>query len=299
MKKPLREPLVHFLLIGAGIFLLSGLRNGRMPFQLGGGTAQPAEIVITSGDVDSLIENFSNLWHRSPTAEELQGLIDGRVRQEVYYREAVKIGLDRDDTIVRNRLEEKLEFLSQDVKESAEPTEKDLKQFLAQHAEKFRTGAEYSFKLVFVDAGLHGAATRQTAEGILAKLNKNPTLGSSTKGDPLPFAGSFEHMAESDIAKMFGDEFRTALDATNPGKWTGPVATDDGIYLVYVKERREGHVPMLDEIRSVVRQQWLAAQRQESNDRFYRSLLQRYSVRVDMPKGGADGKRRDAEMIPP
>jgi hypothetical protein len=139
MKKLSREPLFHFLLIGACLFVLSGLRSGRKPIQFGQGGTQSTRIVITAADVDSMIGTFTSLWRRPPTAEELEGLVDGRVREEVYYREALKMGLDRDDTIIRSRLQEKLEFISQDVNKLPEPTDQDLKTFLVQHPDDFRT----------------------------------------------------------------------------------------------------------------------------------------------------------------
>jgi len=285
LKKLLREPLLHFLLLGACLFLIAGLRRGAAPLQFGRAQPQTAKIVIAPGDVESLIASFNALWQRPPTPQELNGLIEGRVREEVYYREALKLGLDRDDAIIRSRLQEKLEFLSQDIKEAPQPSEQDLATFLAQHPELFRAATKYSFRLVFVDAGLHGAETTEDAEKLLARLGKNAQPDTATKGDPLPFSNTFEGVTESDVVKQLGNAFAAALASMETGKWSGPVKTQDGAYLVYVKQRVEGRLPALAEIQPAVQKEWLAAQRRAANDKYYQGLLQRYAVSVELPKG--------------
>lgn len=240
--------------------------------------------MINPGDIQSLIAGFENLWHRSPTAPELDALIQGRIREEVYYREALKMGLDRDDAIVRSRLQEKLEFLSQDVKPPAPPSDQELKSFYAAHSEKFRAETEYSFRLIFLDAGRHGADTVKDSEAILARLTKNPTLDASL-GDRLPPGRVFQHIKESEVTKALGAEFAAGLPALQSGKWSEPVRTEDGVYLVYLETRADGQLPKFDQIRTTVLQQWQAAQRQQANDVFYRNLLRSYSVTVNPPPG--------------
>jgi PPIC-type PPIASE domain len=282
MKGLLREPLLHFLLVGAFLFLMAGLRHRSAPTQLGSSQPQSQKIVITQGDVESLIAGFTNLWHRPPTAQELDGLIQGRVREEVYYREALKMGLDRDDTIIRGRLQEKLEFLSQDVNKLAEPTEQDLKSFLAANPEKFRSDARFTFRLVFVDAGRHGAATVPYAQSLLAALQKNPGLDAATMGDPLPFHRAYERVTKGEVAKQFGSQFGAALSTLKVRQWSGPVKSEDGAYIVYLVEEIPGQLPPLDEVRPKVRKEWLAAQRAHANDKFYQNLLRGYTVNVEL-----------------
>jgi hypothetical protein len=285
MKKLLREPLFHFLILGGCLFLIAGLWHGTAPFQFGRGPAQPTKIVITPGDVDSMISNFTGLWRRPPTPQELNGLIAARIREEVYYREALKLGLDRDDSIVRGRLQEKLEFLSQDVNQIPEPSEHDLETFLSQHADQFRPPARYSFRVVFVDAGLHGAATTQDAENLLAKLRANPQPAAAAKGDPPPFPNHFEGIDESAVAKQFGNEFASALENITPREWSGPVKSPDGAYLVYLEERVAGRLPPPGEILPAVKKEWQASERRAANEKYYQGLLQRYNVSIELPKG--------------
>src|SRR6478736_10242210 len=131
MKKRIREPFIHFLLLGAAIFAAHRLVSARAD-------NQPGKIVITQGDITSIVIGFSRTWRRPPTREELDGLIRDRVQEEVYSREAMVLGLDRDDIIIRRRLRQKMEFLTDDVAALAEPTEADLAAYLQAHADAFR-----------------------------------------------------------------------------------------------------------------------------------------------------------------
>jgi hypothetical protein len=239
--------------------------------------------VITPGEIDNLTAGFLNLWHRVPNADETERLIQGRIREEVYYRQALQMGLDRDDAIIRGRLQEKLEFLSQDVQKLPEPTEQDLISFLSAHPEKFRAGTRFTFHYVFIDAGRHGGDTVPYAEHMLAKLDKSPGLDSATIGDPLSFRTNCKRVSQEEIAKQFGSEFAAAIPAMNVKRWSGPVKTGDGAYLVYLAEKFEGPLPPLGEIRGAVRNEWLAEQRQKINDQFYENLLRRYTVKIERP----------------
>ncbi len=137
IRRLLREPLLHFLLIGGALFLLYEASNG-------GRSNAPREIVISEARIEALAENFATVWMRAPTAVELKGLIDDYVAEEVYYREAVAMGLDQDDTVIRRRLRQKMEFISENVADSVEPADAQLREYLAQNAGKFARPAELS-----------------------------------------------------------------------------------------------------------------------------------------------------------
>jgi hypothetical protein len=265
------------------LFLIARLRHHSPPIQIGSGQPQSQQIVITPGEIDNLTAGFVNLWHHPPTPDETERLIQGRIREEVYYREALKMGLDRDDAIVRGRLQEKLEFLSQDVHKLPEPSEQDLNSFLAQHPEKFRADTRFTFRFVFIDAGRHGRDTVPYAERMLAKLGKSPGLDSTTIGDPLPFRSNCKRVSQEEVARQFGSEFTAAIPAMKVKQWSGPVKTGDGAYLVYLAEKLKGQLPPLGEIRGPVRNEWLAVQRQKINDEFYENLLRGYTVKIEAP----------------
>jgi hypothetical protein len=141
MKKLIREPFFHFLLLGAAIFLANHFIYARAD-------SQPSKIVITQGDITSIVIGFSRTWQRPPTREELEGSIRDRVREEVYYREAVAMGLDRDDPVIRRRLQQKLQFVTDDVAAPAEPTDAELSEYLKTHPDVFRVDRQFTFNQV-------------------------------------------------------------------------------------------------------------------------------------------------------
>ena len=139
--------------------------------------------------------------------------------------------------------------------------------------------------MLFIDAGLHGAATTADAETLLAKLRENPPAGVVAKGDPLPFSNHFDGVEEGLVAKRLGNEFASALETMTPREWSGPVKSPDGAYLVYLQDRVVAPAPPLDNIRPAVKKEWQASQRRAANDKYYQSLLQRYNVSVELPQG--------------
>src|SRR5512139_1748792 len=158
-----REPLLHFLLIGAVLFVLYGALNR-------GRSDAPREIVISEARVAAIAENFTTVWMRPPTAVELKGLIDDYVAEEVYYREAIAMGLDQDDTVIRRRLRQKMEFISEDAAATAEPIDVQLQEFLAKHPEKFLEPAQLSFRQVYFSTEKRGERARVQAEQLLTEL---------------------------------------------------------------------------------------------------------------------------------
>ena len=150
MKRILKEPLLHFFLIGVGLFVIYGLVNNPE-------TTDPDKtIVVSEGRIDQLATVFGKTWQRPPTAQELKGLIDDFVMEEIYYRQAVAMGIDRDDTIIRRRMRQKLEFLTDDAAAMAEPTEKELAEYLAANEERFRQSPTYTFEQVYFNPEKHG-----------------------------------------------------------------------------------------------------------------------------------------------
>ena len=149
MNRILREPLLHFLLLGAAIFAAYSLVSQRSG-------DEPGNIVISAGQVAAIELGFTRTWHRPPTRDELEGLIRDRVREEVYYREAMALGLDKDDTIIRRRLRQKMEFLTDDVVAQAQPTDAELNAYLTAHPDSFRVQREFTFSQVYLNPDKHG-----------------------------------------------------------------------------------------------------------------------------------------------
>jgi len=156
IRKLVREPLVQFLLLGAALFALDAwLRPSAAP------TAN-AEIVVSEARIRNLAQNFRRTWQRPPTRVELEGLVEAHVREEVFYREALALGLERDDAIIRRRLQQKMEFVSEEAAALAKPTDEDLSAYLKTHAEAFRTEPRATFAQVYLDPRKRGAAPSST-----------------------------------------------------------------------------------------------------------------------------------------
>jgi PPIC-type PPIASE domain len=275
MKKLIREPFIHFLLLGAAIFIANRLVSGRAE-------NQPGKIVITQGQITSLVIGFSRTWQRPPTREELEGLIRDRVREEVYYREAVAMGLDRDDAIIRRRLQQKLEFVTDDVAAPAEPTDAELAEYLKTHADVFRTDRRFSFSQVYLDPSKRGEHLAQDANELLIQLRQQGRdVDLSSLGDAFLLEHRFEAAPNSEIAKQFGEKFAAKLTDLPIGQWSSPIESGYGMHLVFVEERTEGRLPELAEVRDAVSRDWINARRLESNEKFFQSLLKHYQVVVE------------------
>ncbi len=274
----LREPLFHFLVLGAGIFLISGLlRNTEAD--------KPDRIVVTAGHIEQISEGWSRTWQRPPTPQELEELIEDYIKEEVFYRKALAIGLDRDDTIIRRRLRQKMEFLSEDMGSVAEPNEKELQTFLDTHPEAFRIGKQVSFSHVYFNPDSRGDSLIRDTESIRAKLvEDNGTVNESELGDPFPLPHNFEMLPEDEVVKLFGHKFAAQLLNLELNTWKGPVESGYGMHLVFVRERNERRTPELAEVRGEVKREWLAAQRNKAKETLYRQLRERYTISVELPE---------------
>jgi hypothetical protein len=276
MKSILREPLVHFLLLGALLFLYFEWR--------GSGGPTSSRIVITPGLVEHLASGFGRTWQRPPTDAELKGLIDDYVKEEIATREAVGMGLDRDDTIIRRRLRQKLEFLVEDAS-SSPPTDAELRAWLDEHPQSFRAEPQLAFRQVYVSPERRGASAGKDAEKLLARLRaKGQDAPTDGLGDASMLPSEQPLMPLREVARSFGDDFAQELLTIEPGRWVGPVESPYGIHLVLVQQRVAGAAPELAEIRPVVEREVLAARRKRDLDTLYERLLEKYTVTIEKPK---------------
>ncbi len=289
--KLLREPLVHFLVLGAGLFLV---------FSMVGDSddASNDRIVISTARVAQLTEIFTRTWQRPPTEQELEGLIENHIREEVYYREALAMSLDRDDTIVRRRLRQKLEFLTDDLVASVDPTEKQLEAYFTEHANTFRVPSQLSFRQIYFNRDRRGRQATHDAESLLARLNgADSGVDTAGFGDSLMLPGEYDLVSEDEVARRFGRGFAAALAELPLGRWSGPVESGFGLHLILIRERQPGSLPALAEVRDTVEREWRNARREEAGEAFYRGLRERYIVSVESPEVG-DGDPKVAETRP-
>lgn len=277
MKRLLGEPLLHFLLLGAAIFVVYRLTTNDAD-------TGPEAIVVTQGRIASLAEGFSRTWQRPPTPDELDGLVRDYLREEVAYREALALGLDRDDTIIRRRLRQKLEFVSDDLAARAEPSEDELLAYLGAHSDVFRLDGRFTFSHVYLDPERHGDNLSSEAAKLLAALNRaSPGADVSALGDATLLERTFEDVASGTIAMQLGVAFAAKLRELPVGRWQGPIESGYGAHLVLVRNSTAGRLPALEEVRDAVRREWANARRLEITEKYYRALLERYDVKIEPP----------------
>jgi len=290
MKRLIREPFLHFLLLGALIFIAHRFLSKRVD-------DEPQRIVITEGQITSMVIAFSRTWQRPPTREELEGLIRDRVREEVYSREAIAMGLDRDDPIIRRRLQQKLAFVTDDVAAVAEPTNSELADYLKTHAARFGVDRRVTFSQVYLDPNKRGERLAGDANELLTQLRQRGRGADlSSLGDPFLLEHRFLATPDMEIAKQFGEKFVTKLGDVPVGQWFGPVESSYGMHLVFVEERTPGRLPELAEVRDAVSRDWTNERRLELNEKFFQGLLKHYEIVVEnIDPAKADQKLANAK----
>jgi hypothetical protein len=267
-RRLLREPLLHFLLLGIAMFVLYGWLQRDLK--------APDEIVVSRGQLQSLRAQFERLQQRQPTAPELQGLVDLWVREEVFYRAGLAMGIDRDDAIVRRRIAQKVEFAA-DAAAPAAPSDAELQAWLDEHADRYRIEARYSLRQVFFDPARRGerlqadvAAARRALEG-----------GRAAGGDTTLLPAALDDARGFVVARSFGSVFEEALRTLPVGGWQGPVRSGFGWHLVELSARDDARQARLDEVRAAVERDWMQARASAAKEEFYARLRAQYNVVVE------------------
>jgi parvulin-like peptidyl-prolyl isomerase len=277
IRSALREPLLHFFLIGLLLFLYEGWR--------GGSGAGSTRITISSGLVQHLASGFARTWQRPPTDDELKGLVDEHVKEEIAAREAAAMGLDRDDTIIRRRLRQKLEFLVEDEADQAPATDAELQSWLDAHPDAFPSEPTLGLRQVYLSREKRGADARAHAERLLARLRAaGPGAATEALGDESMLPAELPPGPLSEVSRAFGAEFAARVNTLAPGRWEGPLESPYGLHLVLVTEKAAAERPALAEIRPQVDRELQAERRRARLQAHYERLLEKYSVSIEMPK---------------
>lgn len=257
----LREPLLHFLLIGIAIFAFYGQRPQT--------TATMARTIeITPAQIERIAGQFESVWRRPPDATELEGLVDGYVREEIYYREALALGLDRDDTVIRRRLHLKMEFISDAAAEAMTPDDTVLQEYLDARPDLFSTPERISFRQIFL-----GEEDPAETLALLAAGTDPAQLG---RGGLLPEAmGS---TVESAVDGTFGAGFFAALRELDPGGWRGPVNSAYGAHLIWLDDVTPSTIPALADIRGALEADWRQTESERLRESTYQTLRARYEI---------------------
>jgi PPIC-type PPIASE domain len=268
-----REPLLHFLLIGAALFVVFGLVNDKY-------SSEPDKhIVVSAGRIAQLENIFAKTWQRRPTTEELNGLVNDFVLEEIYYRQAVAMGIDRDDTIIRRRLRQKFEFLTDDIAAAATPSDEELSAYLAANADVFRRDTTYTFEQVYINPDRPGPDRESYVASQLTALR----AGEMVEGDSGLLPASLDATPSRVVDSNFGIDFSDKLDLLPEGGWQGPIESGLGYHLIRIESRVAGTVPGLADIRSIVEREWAHEKRLESRRIINERLLSDYEVVIEWP----------------
>jgi len=274
MARWLKEPLIHFLLLGVLIFLVYD--------QLAGKGSAPDEILISRGQQENLLNTFSRTWQRPPTPQEFQGLLKDYIRQEIAYRQSQSMGLDQDDIVIRRRLRQKLELLAEDVASLAAPTEQELQAYLESQPDDFRVEPRLTLRQIYFSLDRRGAAAEQDALELLRSITTGgPVADFRELGDPLPLPPDIRDLREGEVARLFGTVFTEGLKGLEAGRWSGPVESGFGLHLVFIEERVAGRAPALEEVRAAVQREWLSQRRREAVDGLYERLAENYTIEIE------------------
>ena len=281
VKKVLREPLVHFLAFALAIFMLYGALN-----RYDG--VMPGQIVVTQGRIEQIATLFARTWQRPPSPSELKGLIDDYVKDEVYYREALKLGLEADDTVIRRRLRQKMEFLSDAASETRNPTEAELAEYLTTQADKFAIEPAIAFRQIYFNPERRGDKTNEDAKAALEALRSDSSLDPASVGDATLLPSELSLTSKASVSQTFGPAFAEEVTKSAPGNWVGPIKSAFGAHLVRVQEISPGRVPTLAEVRDAVQRDWASEKRRTLAERRFNELLKQYDVTFEtVPKAAA------------
>ena len=265
------SPLLIFLLLGVGVFAFE--------HWLTGGNSEQRVVTVTAEQVDALRARWDAQWGRPPSDRELQGLIDEAVREEILYREALRLSLDRGDPIVRRRLARKMTFMLEDNAELPAPAAHEVEAYFAVYTERYRDPDRTTFRHVYLSADTR-ADPRRDATALLREVRAGEEGGWRRAGDPFVLLREYADRTDRDIANLFGMGFAAALRGIEAGDWQGPIASAHGVHLVRVLDRRSPSPPALDDVRERVVQDLLEAQRREQNRAALQALRERYDVRM-------------------
>ena len=282
VKRLLREPLLHFLLIGAGLFVAYHFTQpARDP------SPSSKEIRLSLDELAQMTVLFQSQWRRDPTPEEFKRMVEQRVQSEVLYREALGMGLDKNDEIVRRRMAQKMEFLAEDVAASREPKSEELRSWFEKNTALFAQPARLSFRHLYFSPDRRGGQARDDALKALARIagQAEDTKLTESLADPFMFQDYYRDRAPDYLGKEFGPQFAQAVEKLPAGSWQGPIESGYGWHLVFVDSVIPGRVPAFEEVESEVKTAWLGEQKTRAWEKAYEEMRAKYTVLLPVPSG--------------
>ncbi len=276
----LREPIAQFLMIGLVLFLVYGALNHGV-----NQTGTSYQIVLTTDDLRQLQSTFAAQWQRAPSAEEMRGLEENKIREEILYREGLLLGLDKDDVIIKRRLAQKMQFLAEDVAAAHDPTTAELKAWYAKNSSGFTLPSRFSFRHLYFSPDRRGQHAESVAAAALEKIagKREDSRAAVALADRFMFQDYYADRTPADLEKEFGSQFAGAIQKVKPGSWQGPLESGYGWHLVFVDSVIPGRIPVFEEVEPDVKTAWLAAQKQQAWQKAYGEMRAKYSIILPAP----------------
>lgn len=269
----LREPLLHFVVAGVALFAIYGGLHGPSENE------ESRRIEITADDLRRIEISWLARWQRQPTAEEIRGLIEDQVREEILYREALALGLEKDDTIIKRRLAQKMDFLAEDVAALREPAPGEVEAWFAKNQERFAPPPLATFRHLFFSTDKRGADAEKEARKELAALAGKEAEG----GDAFMFQSAYAEQTPEQVARVFGAKFARSLFQEKSGAWRGPVESGYGWHLVWIEALTPSEPPAFETVAEQAKAEWLSEQRTEAKRATFEALKARYEIVVARP----------------
>lgn len=283
MRQFFKEPLFHFLMLGFLLFALYGLVNKQDDSE--------DTILIDDFDMNNIIASWEMQWKRLPTDEELKSLIQQNIKQEIFYQEALKMNLDHNDEIIKRRLAQKMQFLSNDLATITEPTDEELKKFYDAHFEDYLTPFDYSFYQIVFSRD-YRKDPKKDAEKTLSLFLNASFEEMKAKGDAFPFPYFFEHTDAVELNRQLGMEFSKAMETTKINSWTGPLASGFGYHLVYIVEKNGPQIPDFSNVKEDLLRDMEYENQKNLNDQIFKELKKNYDIKFDL-----DAEKFDKEFV--
>jgi peptidyl-prolyl cis-trans isomerase C len=274
----LREPLLHFIVAGIAVFAIHGVLHDAPAGQ------EQRRIEITADDQRQIQIAWRARWERAPSDDELRNLIEEQVKEEILYREALALGLEKGDTIIKRRLAQKMDFLAEDVAKLREPAAGEVEAWFATHRQRYAPPALATFHHLFFSADKRGARAEADAREALSALQ----VGVSKPGDAFMFKDEYAEQTPDQVVRVFGSKFTAGLFQEKPGAWRGPIESGFGWHLVWIEALAPGEPPAFETVAEQARADWLTEQRDQAKRALFESLRARYEVVVDAPAASDD-----------
>lgn len=271
MKSLLREPLVHFVILGVLLFFGHALWERHV-------TKADYTITVSTEELERQALIFAGENRRQPSDEDLKALLFAYVEEQALMREAERLGLDADDTIIRRRMAQKMRFMIEDASPPALPNEDILRSWFDDNREQFKEPQRRSFIHVYISPESHGDKAESLANTLMESVNLETW---KSLGDPFILKRSFSHVSPQDVDRMFGSTFTALLFDAPEAKWHGPLPSAYGLHLVYVQDIKPELVPTFEQVKPEIESAWQEETRRKTNQARLKDVIQKYKVEIE------------------